>query len=102
MVADGRAFLLKLINVTDYFYHKEHLFIVCELLKDNLYEFYKFNFESGDEIYFTLPRLKKVTRQILTALNFVHDLNSMYIGAAVNTSHSSVHCDQRRIPPVLA
>lgn len=71
---DSNCFL-KLI---DYFYHKEHLFIVCELLKDNLYEFYKFNFESGDEIYFTLPRLKKVTRQILTALNFVHDLNIIH------------------------
>jgi dual specificity tyrosine-phosphorylation-regulated kinase 2/3/4 len=46
----------------DYFYHKEHLFIVCELLRDNLYEFYKFNRESGEELYFTLDRLRKITR----------------------------------------
>jgi len=33
------------IRMIDYFYHKEHLFIVTELLKDNLYEFYKYNWE---------------------------------------------------------
>jgi len=35
----------------DFFYHKEHLFIVCELLKDNLYEFYKVR----TSFIFTLP-----------------------------------------------
>lgn len=34
----------------DYFYHKEHLFIVTELLEDNLYEFYKVN-NNKDMIY---------------------------------------------------
>lgn len=33
------------LRLYDYFYHKEHLFIVTELLKDNLYEFYKYNRE---------------------------------------------------------
>ncbi len=41
----------------DYFYHKEHLFIVTELLKDNLYEFYKFNKENENVPYFTIGRL---------------------------------------------
>ena len=27
------------LKLYDYFYHKEHLFIVTELLKDNLYEY---------------------------------------------------------------
>lgn len=66
------------LRLYDYFYHKEHLFIVCELLKDNLYEFYKFNHESGEELYFNIPRLRSVTRQILTALKFVHDLNIIH------------------------
>lgn len=71
----------------DYFYHKEHLFIVTELLEDNLYEFYKvkkkktkhvflelirlilticcfvvvqFNRENEKEKYFTVGRLQKV------------------------------------------
>ena len=30
------------LRMYDYFYHKEHLFIVCELLRDNLYELYKY------------------------------------------------------------
>ena len=30
------------LKLLDYFYHKEHLFIVTELLKDNLYEHQKF------------------------------------------------------------
>lgn len=37
---------------------QEHLFIVCELLRANLYEFQKFNKESGADIYFTLPKLQ--------------------------------------------
>lgn len=39
-------------------YLQEHLLIVCELLKANLYEFHKFNRESGGEVYFTMPRLQ--------------------------------------------
>lgn len=46
-----------LLKIFDYFYHKEHLFIVTELLKDNLYEYYKFNKEKEEEEYFTVGRL---------------------------------------------
>lgn len=31
----------RVLRIFDYFYYKEHLFIVTELLKDNLYEVYK-------------------------------------------------------------
>lgn len=84
--------LLKYININgdvdrncvlrlyDYFYHKEHLIIVTELLRDNLYEFSKFNRECGDQPYFTLGRLQKIARQVLTALDYVHSL-------------SLIHCD---------
>jgi hypothetical protein len=37
---------------------QEHLFIVTELLRANLYEFQKYNQESGGEVYFTLPRIQ--------------------------------------------
>jgi serine/threonine protein kinase len=47
-----------LLRLYDYFYHREHLFIVCELLRANLYEFHKYNRESGGEVYFTMPRLQ--------------------------------------------
>ena len=69
-----------LLRMIDYFYHKEHLFIVTELLKDNLYEFYKFNRENESEHYFTVGRLQRITKQILTALDFIHSL-------------SLIHCD---------
>lgn len=66
------------LRLIDYFYHKEHLFIVTELLRDNLYEFYKYNRESGDDLYFTIPRLKRIAKQILTALEFIHGLNLIH------------------------
>jgi len=82
--------LLKYINVNgdpdsncilqlyDYFYHKEHLIIVTELLRDNLYEFSKFNRDCGDEPYFTLGRLQKITKQVLSALEYVHSLRLIH------------------------
>lgn len=82
--------LLKYINVNgdvdencvlrlyDHFYHKEHLIIVTELLRDNLYEFSKYNRESGGDPYFTIGRLQKVSKQILTALEYVHSLRLIH------------------------
>ena len=35
---------------------------MTELLRANLYEFQKFNLESGDEPYFTLRSLKSIAR----------------------------------------
>jgi len=67
-----------IVRMFDYFYFKEHLFIVCELLRDNLYEFYKYNRESGDELYFTMPRLQRISTQCLTALEYIHSLNLIH------------------------
>ena len=64
--------------MVDYFYHKEHLFIVTELLKDNLYEYYKYNRENEETPYFTLGRLQKIAKQILLALEFIHDLHLIH------------------------
>lgn len=64
----------------DFFYCKEHLFIVSELLRcvhyypfrddfrENLYEFGKYIRESGAKEYFTLPRLKKIMKQVILFL----------------------------------
>jgi len=68
------------VHILDYFYYKEHLFIVCELLRDNLYEFSRYNRETGGEPYFTLPRVRRIARQCCEALAFVHKL-------------SLIHCD---------
>ncbi|KAI4339163.1 hypothetical protein MLD38_024132 [Melastoma candidum] len=67
-----------ILRLYDYFYHQEHLFIVCELLRANLYEFQKFNEESGDEPYFTFDRLQIITRQCLEALQYLHDLGMIH------------------------
>ncbi|WCJ19885.1 Protein kinase superfamily protein [Euphorbia peplus] len=67
-----------ILRLYDYFYHQEHLFIVCELLRANLYEFQKFNQESGSEPYFTLSRLQAIARQCLEALDYLHHLGIIH------------------------
>ncbi|KAJ9175894.1 hypothetical protein P3X46_014400 [Hevea brasiliensis] len=67
-----------ILRLYDYFYHQEHLVIVCELLRANLYEFQKFNQESGGEPYFTLSRLQVITRQCLEALEYLHHLGIIH------------------------
>lgn len=42
---------------------QEHLFIVTELLRDNLYELYRYIGKSGWPPYFTLPRVRAIGRQ---------------------------------------
>ena len=65
-------------TIVDYLYYKEHLFIVCELLRDNLYEFYKHNRTSGREFYFTFPRLQSITKQCLKAIQHIHSLDLIH------------------------
>jgi len=54
---NGEADDKHVLKMHDCFYHKEHLFIVTELLRDNLYEFSRYNRENEDELYFTVGRL---------------------------------------------
>ncbi|KAJ4455623.1 putative Serine/threonine-protein kinase ppk5 [Paratrimastix pyriformis] len=67
-----------IVRLYDYFYYKEHLFIVCELLRDNLYEFQRYNRESGHDPYFTIPRLQLIARQVLESLAYIHSLNLVH------------------------
>jgi len=57
----------------DFFYHREHLMILTELLKENLYDVYTQN-----PTYFTLPRLQIISKQILTALATLHKLHIIH------------------------
>ncbi|KAK9821720.1 hypothetical protein WJX81_003748 [Elliptochloris bilobata] len=67
-----------MLRLYDYFYYKEHLFLVCELLRANLYEFQKYNREAGDPLYFTLPRVQAIARQVLSSLAFLHSLGLIH------------------------
>ncbi|CAL9051562.1 unnamed protein product [Musa banksii] len=67
-----------LLRLYDYFYHQEHLFIVTELLRANLYEFQKYNHESGGQVYYTLPRIQAIARQCLEALEYLHNLRIIH------------------------
>ena len=66
------------LRLIDFFYCKEHLFIVSELLKENLYEFGRFIRESNNEPYYTMPRLKRIMKQVLEALVFIHSLKLIH------------------------
>ncbi|TYZ58810.1 hypothetical protein PybrP1_001586 [[Pythium] brassicae (nom. inval.)] len=48
------------VRLLDFFYFREHLIIVTELLRDNLYEFSKLLLARGVLNYFNMARLKKV------------------------------------------
>ena len=68
------------LDIIDFFYWKEHLIIVTELLLDNLYEFSKFNRNPANlqAPYFTIGRLQRIAKQVCTALDFIHSLNLIH------------------------
>lgn len=67
-----------IVEMKTFFYHREHLIIVTELLRQNLFEFGKFILDSGEEPYFTLPRLSYIARQCFIALEFVHSMGLVH------------------------
>ena len=75
--AEERALLPALLNV---FYYRETLFIVYELLRDNLYHIYKYIEDCSLPKYFTVDRLREVARQCLLTLQCLH-------------KHDVIHCD---------
>lgn len=78
--AQGDPDANRVLKLKDYFYCREHLFIVTELLKDNLYDWQTYVAEHQPEPYFTLPRVQRIAKQVLQALAFVH-------------SNGLIHCD---------
>lgn len=74
----GKVLENNIVEMKSFFYHREHLVIVTELLRQNLYEFGKSILESRGPAYFTRRRLSHITRQCLIALKFVHELGLMH------------------------
>ncbi|CAO3661499.1 unnamed protein product [Rhizopus stolonifer] len=64
------------VKMTDHFYFRNHLCIVCECLDMNLYEFIKVNKYQG----FHIPLIKRFTVQILRSLTLL-------------AKHGVIHCD---------
>jgi serine/threonine protein kinase len=69
---------MHVLQMHDFFYHREHLFIVCELLRDNLYELYRYIAKSQWVPYFTQARVRSIAQQALTALDFMHTLDLIH------------------------
>ncbi|KAG1713508.1 hypothetical protein DVH05_001295 [Phytophthora capsici] len=67
-----------LVRLLDAFYFREHLIIVTELLRDNLYEFSRLLLQRGVINYFSIPRLKKITIEVLEALDTLHSLGLVH------------------------
>lgn len=51
---------------------------MTELLKDNLYEFYKFNRENEQVPYFSFGRIQKIAKQLLIGLEYIHYLKLIH------------------------
>lgn len=68
-----------ILRLFGYFYFKEHLFLVTELLYQNLYDFTCLlkKYHSRKQ-YFTLDRVKFITKQILEAMVYYHNLNVIH------------------------
>ncbi|RHY10415.1 hypothetical protein DYB30_001294 [Aphanomyces astaci] len=64
-----------ILKLLDSFYFKEHLILVTELLKANLYEVSR---PEWRQRYFTLPRLRKIAVECLEALQFLHALGMVH------------------------
>ena len=64
----------QLLRLLDYFYFKEHLIIVTELLRDSLFQFYRYLHSTGRRLeYFSTSTLATLSTQLLHALAFLHD-----------------------------
>jgi serine/threonine protein kinase len=63
----GKCQERNVLEMKTFFYHREHLFIVTELLRQNLFEFGKFIVDNDEEPYFTERRLCYITRQVLVS-----------------------------------
>ena len=52
---------------------QEHLILVTELLRANLYEFQRYIRDAGEPVYFTLPRVQSIASQVLASRATVQD-----------------------------
>jgi serine/threonine protein kinase len=68
----------RVISLHKAFYFNEHMCIVCDLLKSNLYEHGRAFRKEGAAPYFTLPRVRSIAQQITKALALTHQLGMVH------------------------
>lgn len=67
------------VRMYHFFYYKEHLFLVFELLSSNLYEVQRNCLKSSSEpYYFTMRRIQSIAVQVLSSLSFLHGLKIIH------------------------
>ena len=71
------------VRLLDFFYYREHLFLVFELLRQNLYDLQQKSIKdcgavSSAAYYFSASRMKSIAKQILIALRFLHSKNIIH------------------------
>ena len=76
--SNGNPDELNFLKAIDFFYYKEHLIIVTELLNDNLYDFYDYLLKNKIDDYFTLSRIQAIAKQVLISLRYIHSLHLIH------------------------
>ena len=70
--------------------------LVTELLRANLYEFSRYNRESGDEPYFTLPRIQSIARQVRGPRSFFSRMLACKKGTRHQCSRAGLASSSRK------
>jgi serine/threonine protein kinase len=67
-----------IMKLFDYFYWREHIILVTELLGENLYEYDMFYRKKYEKSFFDTQRLKAISGQLLKSLVKLHSLNIIH------------------------
>jgi serine/threonine protein kinase len=78
VVAVAQAGRKRVLQLVDSMYYKEHLFLVTELLHENLYELQRLVSRLSLPRYFTIERIQRIAQQVLEALAFAHGLGILH------------------------
>ncbi len=85
--ANGDPDQNSVLKLLDFFYFKEQLIIVTEMLRDNLYEFSRHDREltinlnpyvEEEPQYFSIGHVQRIAHQLLKALSFIHSVDLVH------------------------
>lgn len=72
-----------IVRLQDFFYYREHLFLVFELLKQHLYELQRQSLKicrdsTSEKYFFNLRRIQRIARQLVKTLSYLHSHNIIH------------------------